>query len=195
MKILFIASSESDYLQDLTYAGLSEILGNKSLVDFPYHWQYHKEKKFFWNKKLEYPKNLGLVKEMNSSTLHLTEEEVLNYLKQNKFSLVILGSAKIDNLAILDRLMEVIQVPWIFIDGGDWTEVGGDFKRLGGQESFNLFQKICRLKKPSVIFKRELPLESKEEKLFPLPFSVNSSIIPIKPPVDNKKYQVQFWAV
>lgn len=231
MQILFIASREYDYLQDLTYAGLVDLLGKDSVVEFPYHWQYHKERRFFWNKKLKYPKNLGreatpfrvqeaersrpllgtvpflmrkewgeghplgLVSNKSGSSLFYSLNKIEQSLKKNLFDLVILPSVKPDNLTIFSQLTDFIRVPWILIDGGDWQEIGGDFKRLGGDDYFNRFRNVCRLKSPSIIFKREMPIGNNENNVFPLQFSVNSSKVSVKSPAQIKKFQVQFWAV
>ncbi|MBI3012689.1 MAG: glycosyltransferase family 1 protein [Elusimicrobia bacterium] len=200
MPILFICSQESDYLQDLTYAGLSEILPEGSVIEYPHHWQFHKQRKFFWSRRLEYPRNLGLISREGSSPScnHSSLEKIHQSLKKNEFQLVVLGSCKPDALLTLNSLLETIQAPWIFVDGGDRKEIGGDFERLGGKESLTLFQSICRNQKPALIFKRELPLQSSQEDiflLFPLPFSLQVSRVSVLPPNDHKKYQVLFWAV
>lgn len=194
MPILFICSQETDYLQDLTYAGLAELLGKDQVVDFPYHWSYHKEKRFFWNKKNLYPKNLGFVLSSENES-KFSFEEIKKSIQKNNFELVILASAKPDALKTLNDLFEWIKVPWIFIDGGDWTEVGGDFRRTGGESCFNLFLTLCAQKNPAAIFKREIPLGFKKNSLFSLPFSINTSIVPACLPSDVKDKQVLFWAV
>ena len=204
--ILFICSQETDYLQDLTYAGLAEILGRERVVDFPFHWPYHREKKFLWSKKTEYPRNLGLVQTPRFLQSHpqsprrqrginRSSWKVRKELKKNSFQIVVLGSAKPDALQALERLLPAIKVPWIFLDGGDWREVGGDFKRTGGQRGFGLFQSVSRKKSPSLVFKREMPLDLRNDFIFPFPFSAQVSRIPKLLPSASKKYQVLFWAV
>jgi hypothetical protein len=123
------------------------------------------------------------------------ELSVKSALFQKQFDLVILGSAKPDALQSFYSLLEWMRCPWVFIDGSDWQEMGGDFERLGGKECLAVFQQICREKKPTAIFKRELPLNHTLENVFPLPFSVHTNHIPILSPVEKTKFQVQFWAV
>lgn len=195
MPILFVCSKETDYLQDLTYVGLSELLGKESLVDFPHHWQYCRERRFFWSKKLEYPRNLGFTFSEKCSSKKPTLNELRGMLRKNFFNLVVFASAKPDVLGIFQQLVEYIRVPWVFVDGGDWQDIGGDFKRLGGEECFELFQAICSRNSPAVVFKREIPLGTKKDFLFPLPFSVCVSKVPILAPASQKKTQVVFWAV
>jgi len=249
MKILFICSKETDYLQDLTYAGLAEKLGKESILVFPNHWQYQRKKRFFWAKESGYPKNLGFVEpelqgyERSVSTISpatggdtlsgapqgfpsvtgsraLSEAvpeggssfrkptrsgtevavatgvgHVKSLLRKRSFDLVILGACKPDALMTLWQLQEWIAVPWLFVDGGDRNEVGGDFEREGGAECFNLFSQLCRKIPPHLIFKREVRPGMKSDSLFPLPFSVNPSKVSVLPYSDEKKYQVIFWAV
>ena len=195
--ILFIASQETDYLQDLTYSGLAQILGKEFIVDFPFHWQYHQEKRFIWSSKNCYPKNLGFVpeKEFKSSCNRSKGfVQIKELLRKNHFRLVILGAAKPDALRTFHELSDLVRAPWIFIDGGDWQEVGGDFKRTGGEESFNCFLSLCNKIPPAAIFKREVPINKNLEKLFPLPFSVSSQV-PILKSVSKKIWNVVFWAV
>ena len=192
--ILFVCSAEYDYLQDLTYAGLCDILGKDKVWDIPLHWQYHSPRKSFWNRKAEYPRNLGYVPSERICSV-TSPSEVQEALKNNEFKLVILASAKPDALETFKELFDLIQCPWIMVDGGDWWDIGGDFRRLGGQESFDLFQDLSRRKKPSLIFKRELPLGIKDDLIFPLQFSVHASKVPVYDPETPKKYQVLFWAV
>jgi len=190
--ILFIGSRETDYLQDLTYSGLVDLLGPDSVLDYPYHWQYHREKRFFWSNGTEYPHNLGFVSS-NGNPSRVSFREVRQALMDRSVDLVILGSAKPDALLNLIRLSEWILVPWVLIDGGDWSEVGGDFKRLAGQDGLDQFQNFCRKKSPAAIFKREMS-DSGQPNVFPLQFSINLNTIPGFL-TENKVNQVLFWAV
>ena len=192
--ILYICSDESDYLQDLTYAGLCDVLGKDNVWDYPFHWQYHSEKKFFWNRKEEYPRNLGYVPTDKLCTVS-SLSELTQSLRKNHFDLVVLASAKPDALHVFESLFDDFKCPWIFIDGGDWQGIGGDFKRLGGETSFKLFEELSNEKRPGIIFKRELPLNVNYDFVFPLQFSVHASRAPVLDPQTPKKYQVLFWAV
>ena len=190
--ILFIASSETDYLQDLTYAGLSEVLGKDKIHVLPYHWPYHKERKYFFSSKLEYPRNLGFVP---GPALRMDLDAAARHLEKNDYRLVVLAAAKSDALQVFSRLSEQIKVPWVFVDGGDWIGIGGDFRRVGGEGSFRLFQDVCRKNPPALIFKREMPLGFRDDRVFPFPFSFRESLIPDFSGEGPKKFDVLFWAV
>lgn len=195
--ILFIASRENDYLQDLTYSGLAQILGNEAIVDFPFHWQYHKKKKFFWSQKNFYPRNLGFIPDSEqqcSPNRFKGTHEIKEALKKNDFSLIVLAGAKPDALVTFYQLFDLVRAPWIFIDGGDWQELGGDFKRIGGEENFNLFRSFCQKNPPAFILKREILLGKNMEDVYPFPFSLSSQA-PILNSHSLKIWDVVFWAV
>lgn len=180
--IAFIASKESDYLQDLTYAGLAEILGKDCVNDFPRHRSYHKKWPWLFGRKYEYPRNLGYVPGKPPAEL-------------KDVSLIILGSAKPDALYSFLKLSEKISAPWVFLDGGDWPEVGGDFKRTGGEQAYMDFQLLCKKNPPALIFKRELSLGQREPNLIPFPFSFKKNLVPEIFETGRKQYEVIFWAV
>ena len=189
MRILYICSRETDYLQDLTFAGLKEVLGPDSVVDFPPRWQYRRRRRFPWSRKLEYPRNLGWTGGEAAPGWSLDQ------VQKGDFDLAVLAGAKPDALAVFLELEDRIRCPWVFVDGGDRKEVGGDFERTGGKDCFETFQSLVRRKPPAAVFKRELPLGSKPEKVFPLPFSVNGALLPGLDPRSPKRNQVVFWAV
>ncbi|OGR83541.1 MAG: hypothetical protein A2901_08735 [Elusimicrobia bacterium RIFCSPLOWO2_01_FULL_54_10] len=180
--ILFVCSRETDYLQDLTYAGLAEVLGKEKVWDFPHHWQYHRGKKAFWNRKLEYPHNLG----------YADSDQICSITDLSEAKLVVLASAKADALEAFLTLIENTQAPWVFVDGGDRSDIGGDFERTGGKESLELFESLCFKRPPAAIFKRELMAGQEKLGIFPFPFSFKTSLT-LSLPV-NKKYDVAFWA-
>lgn len=182
--LLYICSRETDYLQDLTYAGLCDAVGKEKIWDVPAHWQYRREKEFFWSRKIEYPRNLGF-----------SASQAGEALKKNKVELVILASAKPDALESFHGLFERIHCPWVFIDGGDREDLGGDFKRAGGDASFRLFQDLCGKRKPGLIFKRELSIGFHDPSIFPFPFSFKKPLAPDFPDGNRKKFDVLFWAV
>jgi len=192
--ILYIASRETDYLQDLTFAGLADVLGPESLAVFPPHWQYRRERRFPWTRKLAYPENLGSLSE-NVPAGGGSLSRVRKALAGGDFRAAVLGSAKPDALESFLRIEEDLNVPWIFVDGGDWREIGGDFKRLGGEGCFRRFQGLLKRRPPSAVFKRELPPAAAEDGVFPLPFSVNSRLVPRLPVRSLKTARVLFRAV
>ena len=191
--ILFIASSETDYLQDLTYAGLAETLGKAKIQVFPSHWTYDKERKNIFSSRLEYPRNLGLVP--GAGTAKAAWKEVAARLDKNEYRVVILAAAKKDALDCFARVADKVRVPWIFVDGGDRSDVGGDFLRVSGKSSLKIFQEICGKLPPALIFKREVPLGFRDDSVLPFPFSFKESNIPGAGGAGAGKYDVLFWAV
>ncbi|MGB4884422.1 MAG: glycosyltransferase [Ferruginibacter sp.] len=176
MKLLFLCSTQFDYLQDLTYCGLVELLGNQNVCDYPWNPKYHLPIK-------NYPKNLGY------TGFSLPKFTIKNF---QGYDAVIIGSAKKEALLKYEYLIPKIQsLPVIFIDGGDREEIGGDFYRLGlGKE----FESVFKKRYPDLIFKREyLPsLHGHLPHVFPFPFSFPFTLS--QKPVQEKKYQVSFWA-
>ncbi len=193
--ILFICSRESDYLQDLSFAGLSEVLGPSVLAEFPPHWQFHRRRKSFWTPRAAYPKNIGYRSEASLNWDRHSWESAARALERNEYRLVVLASAKPDALASMESVFEHIRVPWVFIDGGDRADVGGDFRRIGGDAAFETFQRLCARRKPALVFKRELALGDASNGLYPLPFSASALQVPLLDPKSDKKYDVAFWAV
>ena len=202
MKLLFISSSENDYLQDLTYSGLIEFLGADAVVDYPFHWQYHKPKKNIWSQSLPYPHNLGFYSQMNSSWKKQIRKALSSSNGIDSFNGVILGSAKPDAFRSIIELFKLIRLPWVFIDGGDRKEIGGDFLRTGGEFCYRQFQDFIKNYPPAFIFKRELSIGFQNQTqnlincpILPLPFSIQSQKVLILSPNPKPNIQVQFWAV
>ncbi|WP_455223494.1 glycosyltransferase family protein [Kaarinaea lacus] len=178
MRILFINSHSADYVQDLTYSGLVKIFGLKNVIDYRWNQKYHVPYK-------KYPKNLGYV--AGSFLPSLTHRSL------KRFDIVFVGSAKIDcfetYLAFMDRIP--MDVPVVFIDGGDWPEIGRDLTAYNRPDLYN----DAIAKRPfDLVFKREMLIDQDYgENVFPLPMSFN--IARAKNIPKEKKYQVSFWAV
>jgi len=178
MKILFIGTKKCDYLQDLTYSGLHKILGNKSLVELNAVMRYHLPVK-------RYPKNLGYV---SFNPLLLGRR----YWKD--VDVVMVGAAKpscfTDYEAILPHLNATTKT--VFIDGGDWDTIGGDFKRLNCE---GVFEKVINKRPFDVVFKREyLKDVDYSSNVHPLPFSINEQRYKGVKQLPFR-YDVAFWAV
>ncbi len=177
MKILYICSARFDYLQDLTYSGLVKVIGKENVVDYP------------WSRKFNlpiksYPKNLGF----SSISFRLP---IINNFKD--IDLVILASAKKDALEVYIKILPLIKnKPIVFLDGGDLSDIGGDFYRNG---LGNLYEQVIKQRPFDIILKREyIPaLYDAHPNIFPFPFSFPYNIA--LPPVaeDSKKYEVSFW--
>jgi hypothetical protein len=177
MKILYICSTRFDYLQDLTYAGLVKVLCKDNVVDYP------------WNPKFNlpiksYPKNLGF-------KYISFRFPIVNNFKEIDF--VILASAKKDALATYLKILPLLKnKPILFLDGGDFSEIGGDFYR---HHCGDLYEAAIKQRPFDIILKREYisSLHNAHANIFPFPFSFPYNIT--LPPLSEslKKYDVSFW--
>lgn len=177
MRILYVNSPDTDYLQDLTYSGLCKILGAENVIDTPTHWSYILPRKV-------YPRNIGF-KPKNFF------KKIVSLNKQYDAVIVASCSPKCfeNYLEILPNITP--SVPVVFLDGGDWPEIGGDLDRLKGQ---GLYNRATKIKPFDLIFKREyLEGENYPSNVLPFPFSIDFDIYPKK--VSQKRYDVSFWAV
>lgn len=179
MKILFIGSLKFDYLQDLSYSGLAKRLGAHNIIEYPWNIHHHFRIK-------RYPKSIGYVP---GSFF----ESIKAQLKRKQFDLVIVASCKPDAFEDYLSLVHTIprNIPVVFIDGGDFSQIGGDLDRLGHP---GLMNQAITARPFDMIFKREYLLDTSYEKhIIPLPFSFNSQVTP---KVSGRlKYEVAFWAV
>jgi hypothetical protein len=202
--ILYICTSEVDYGQDILYAGLVEKLGRDQVLEFPWNHQ------FYWSRKV-YPRNLGAV---GFSGLFANLPERASWFAQNKLpwdkiEAVVLGACK---KFVFEKYLEIINqipanVPVVFNDGGDFAEIGGHLKAAG---AFHLYEKAVSLRPFDLILKREY-LENEqaagaypETKIIPFSFGFNFNKVPNSlradsknknPALNDKKYEVSFWAV
>jgi hypothetical protein len=190
-RILYLCSQESDYLQDLFYQGLISLLGSEQVIEWPWNWSYHISRK-------AYPRNLGYPEGAVWQILPEGFDHLkgLKHLQWSEVSLVIVASCKPDVFHTYLNFQKQIpsSVPVIFLDGGDFPELGGDLWRLGKPE---LYLEAIKQRPFDFIFKREKLLQKDyPNNVAPLPFAVPSKKIP---PIDfselDRKYQVTFWAV
>ncbi len=187
MKVFFIASQESDYLQDSVFAGLCEILGQENVFDFPL-----KLKKYYGAKA--YPRNLGYQKNFSWLTL-IKQRWHSDFLKSA--DLVIVASTKPETFHLYQSIQKEISssTPIVFLDGGDRPELGGDLERLKAGE---LYKDTCQIRPFDFIFKREyLENATHPQNVIPLPFAINPELLAF---AENEKpqnliYDVTFWAV
>ena len=183
-KVLYVTSHETDYLQDIVYSGLVELLGTNAVLEIPFHRSYH------WATK-PYPKNMG----QQPGSLW---PNLLNRISDFKYDAVIVASTKPDTfqkyLHFLPRIPA--KIPVAFLDGGDRPELGGDLERLGAKELFSQAQNIRPF---DLIFKREyLETDSHPQNVLSMPFGMDLRSIPKTISTTShfaKKYQVSFWAV
>jgi hypothetical protein len=180
-RLLFINDRKPDYLQDLTYSGLVGILGAGNVTDRPWNPYYHLQQR-------AYPRNLGYVKNSLFRSL-------LSGIPINRYDAVLIGAAKpacfAEYLAIARRIPA--STPIIFIDGGDWPEIGGDLHRL---KAASLYERAIAVRPFDLVAKREYLMQSTHpENVVPLPFSCNFDYYADPPRPSKFKYDVSFWAV
>jgi hypothetical protein len=182
MKILFLTTKGFDYVQDLTYSGLVDLLGATSVVDFPWHSKFHLP---LWR----YPKNLGFHNSFSLPRILPSNFKI--------FDAVIVGACKKDvfesYLAIQKRIPS--HVPVIFLDGGDSGNIAGDLER---EASGPLFPMAEAYRPFDLILKREVLLaQSYGERVVSFPMCVRaSSYARFSAEVRSFfRYDVSFWAV
>ena len=182
-RILFITSREPDYLQDLTYRGLVQVLGHGQVVEIPFHRSFYRSAK-------GYPRNLGYC-ETNSPVAGAWRSLRADL---RAFDIVIVGSCKPD---CFERYLSIAgglpaRTPVVFIDGGDRPAIGGDLERL---KRPGLWENALEARPFDWIFKREY-LESATHGKNVVPFSFSFDFDRYQFPVQAaKRYQVSFWAV
>ena len=165
-------------MQDLTYSGMSKVLGNKSFVELNAVMRYHLPIK-------KYPKNLGYV---SFNPLAMGRR----YWKD--VDVVMVGAAKPSCFKEYETILPFLgaNTKTVFIDGGDWATIGGDFKRLN---CLDAYESVVSKRSFDVVFKREYLKETEyDSTVHPLPFSINEQRyrgikqLPFR-------YDVAFWAV
>jgi len=180
MKILYINSTHSDYLQDILYSGLVKILGTRSVKTVPWNKQYLLPVK-------QYPKNLGY---QSGETL----QYILSCILPFRYDCVIVAAAKPDAFKTYIQIAPSIpsHIPVIFIDGGDFSNVGCDLER---KNCYELYEQALAIREFNIIFKREKLIDTYyPSNVFACPFAFNLDTIKQIGSV-SKTYDVSFWAV
>lgn len=185
MTILYVCARESDYLQDLIYAGLCEIYGVSNVIDWPWNPAFH------WPRK-KYPRNLGF---QGLNLFHFwSGVRGSDSLPWRDIQAVFVAATKPDCFENYVQLAPQIpsNVPVVFLDGGDFPEIGGDLHRLKRPD---LLKTAERVRPFDFVFKREM-IEGKDypEKTAPLPFAIPYRAMPGVGALDFR-YDVSFWAV
>lgn len=180
MKILFINSTHSDYMQDILYSGLVKVLGAKNIRTLPYNKQYLLPIKL-------YPKNLGY--QPGGALAYIS-----SFWQGTDYDCVIVASAKPDTFKSYIKIASTIppHVPVVFIDGGDFDTVGGDLER---KKCYELYEQALAIRQFNLVFKREMLIDTHyPSNVFACPFAFNMDRVARIPSV-TKKYDVSFWAV
>lgn len=183
MSLLFINSCSPDYLEDQLFAGLTELLGRERVIPYPVNRNYYLPRK-------PYPRNLGHCRRLGD---YLRDRAALRRgLRQREFDAVIIGSTKRDTFEHYRDLLPDLPagIPVIYVDGGDWPEVGGDAERMGFQ---GLLRDVFNRRPPQVVFKREYLIgKDYAPDVHPLPMAFGPA-----PEIGTveKKYDVTCWCV
>jgi hypothetical protein len=178
MNLLFITSKKADYLQDIVFTGLWQLLDG-AFYTFPWNYKLHLGVR-------RYPKNLGYVAGSFWKSLKRTPFK--------RIDVAVVASTTKDcfesYLAIADRLPP--RCLRVMIDGGDNQEIGGDFARRGQE---NLFAVADRTYPFDIIFKREMIVDTAyPERVHPLPFGFPMTRLRHLRFDRTPAYDVAFWA-
>lgn len=187
--ILYINSSETDYGQDILFAGLVQKLGRGHVLDWPFNINYFISRK-------PYPRNMGhstptVLQKINYMTTVLPKKISIDW---TKIKGVIVGSCKAkafkNYLQIISQIPD--SVPTVFYDGGDYPEIAEHLF-----EDINLYHEATKIRPFDFILKREKLIRKDYAKnVHAFPFGANIKSVPesmLK--ITEKKYDVSFWAV
>ena len=170
MRILFLTDAVGDFVSDPLYVGLSRLLGNVRVVDYPYKRRFHDpDSRVWW-----LPQRSGQ---------HYSREEILDLLRDNAFDLVCLASFRQEGIEECARLHERVRFPpTVFIEGEDHDKIRHDvvgkfpislyFKRdyvWGRGSSLQNLAELCW------VFRRSRKLR---ERTIPLPISIVLDTLP-----------------
>jgi len=107
VRILFLCDDQFDYVSDPLYIGLSRVLGNEQVADYPYKPLYHDPEAKNWYMA-------------QRPGVRRSREQVLDLLRDRAFDLVCLASFRapcLDECAAL--FGKVPFPPMVFVDGAD----------------------------------------------------------------------------
>lgn len=185
--ILYICSSETDYGQDLLYAGLSQQLGRSQVLDWPFNKNYYFEKG-------PYPRNIGNLG-LRGLVSHL-DIRLSGKIPWLDIDAVVVAACKRRVFENYLRLISQVpdSVPVIFNDCGDFPEIG---EHLKADNAFHLYEQAQKKRPFDLVLKREyLTGHSYPENVIPFPFCFNFHKIDQRDLQGiPKKYDVAFWAV
>ena len=187
--ILFINSSETDYGQDILFAGLVQKLGREKIIDYPFNINYFISRK-------PYPRNMGqTTKSFQQKVSYITKTAKYRIrIDWSKIKAVIVGSCKAkafqNYLSIIHEIPN--SIPRIFNDGGDFPELAEHLFK-----DRHLFFEAEKIRPFDFILKREKIINKDyENRVIAFPFGFNlNCIAPSTLQISEKKYDVSFWAV
>src|SRR3989442_100361 len=114
LRILFLTDHYCDYLSDPLYIGLSRVLGNEQVMEYPYKAAYHEPRVRYWFMAQRPGKNYS-------------REEITDLLRDGYFDLVCLASSQKECLDECAQLYELVRFPpMVFVDGWDGIRIRHD---------------------------------------------------------------------
>lgn len=114
MRILFLTDDALDYASDPLYVGLSRVLGNEQVVDYPYKRSFHDPEAKPWFLTQRPGQEYG-------------REAIVALLRDRFFDLVCLASFRPESLDECARLYEQAPFPpMVFVDGEDGANLRHD---------------------------------------------------------------------
>jgi len=175
VRILFLCDDQFDYVSDPLYIGLSRVLGNEQVADYPYKPLYHDQQEKNW------------YMEQRPGTRR-SREQVLDLLRDRAFDLVCLSSFRSPCLEECARLYGKVPFPpMVFVDGADDCSIRHDvtsrypiglyFKR---DYIWSLGHPIRKMAARKWSFRRD---QSLFERTIPLPLSLVLDALPAIGPV------------
>jgi len=177
VRILFLGDLEFDYVSDPLYIGLSRILGEDQVVDYPYKPLYHDPT----------AKNWFMVQRPGRC---YTRENILDLLRSRSFDLVCVASFRQQCLLECRRLYDRVPFPaMVFIDGADDARIRHEVVRQYPLAIYFKRDYIWKLSKPirdlgalAWAFRGNGKLYSRT---LPLPVSIILDAIPDLPGVEK----------
>jgi hypothetical protein len=117
VRILFLTSDHLDYVSDPLYLGLSRVLGDDQVVDYPYKQSFHEPERTPWY----------LIPRPGRA---YSREEILGLLADRSFDLVCLASFREECLEEYRQLGDRVTLPpTVFVDGEDGANIRHDVVR------------------------------------------------------------------
>src|SRR2546425_5399772 len=111
MRILFLTDQHLDYVADTLYIGLSRVLGNEQVVDYPYKEAFHDPERRPWY----------LVQRPGR---RFSREEILDRLRDRYFDLACVSSFRHECLEECAELYARMPLPpLVFVDGRDDAKI------------------------------------------------------------------------
>lgn len=179
MRLLFVHSGKTDYLQDALYSGLVEVLGEKSVLCSSWYKRYHLG---LW----QHPRNLGYVGFQIPRWISREDLKTIDA--------VIIASCKAETFKAFLGIESLLpkQAKIVFVDGGDDPRIAGDLER---ENSMHLFGTMLQKRDLHLVFKREMLLDATyAQNVFPLNFSSGLDTTDVRSHF-SRSIDVAFWAV